>query len=109
MEDVVMALKKKYPNDHERAFAIAWSQYNKKHGIKESGFTDTPGYDGSPTQDAPSMGVCTPQVPINVPDKEKMNKKKKFSAPTEATAVPVRLITGKMAKLPPAKSSSSKM
>lgn len=35
MEDVVLALKKKYPNDEGRAFAIAWSMYNKKHGVKE--------------------------------------------------------------------------
>jgi len=32
MEDVVMKLKKEYPNDHSKAFATAWSIYNKKHG-----------------------------------------------------------------------------
>jgi len=32
MEDVVMSLKKEYPNDHSKAFATAWSIYNKKHG-----------------------------------------------------------------------------
>ena len=32
MEDVVMDLKKEYPDDHSKAFATAWSIYNKKHG-----------------------------------------------------------------------------
>jgi hypothetical protein len=30
MEDVVKALKKKYPDDTKRAYSIAWSMYNKK-------------------------------------------------------------------------------
>lgn len=37
MEDVVMDLKKEYPDDHSRAFATAWSIYNKKHGKAEEG------------------------------------------------------------------------
>ena len=37
MEDVVMKLKKEYPNDHSKAFATAWSIYNKKHGKAEEG------------------------------------------------------------------------
>jgi len=38
MEDVVLKLKKQYPGDESRAFKIAWSIYNKKHGknLKES-------------------------------------------------------------------------
>jgi hypothetical protein len=32
MEDLVMKLKKQYPGQHEKAFATAWSIYNKKHG-----------------------------------------------------------------------------
>jgi len=32
MEDVVMKLKKEYPGHPEKAFATAWSIYNKKHG-----------------------------------------------------------------------------
>ena len=35
MEDMVMKLKKEYPGHPERAFATAWSIYNKKHGKKE--------------------------------------------------------------------------
>lgn len=35
MEDTVLALKKKFPGQEGRAYAIAWSQYNKKHGKKE--------------------------------------------------------------------------
>jgi len=38
MEDLVMKLKKEYPGEHEKAFATAWSIYNKKHGkTEESG------------------------------------------------------------------------
>jgi len=32
MEDMVMKLKKQYPGEPEKAFATAWSIYNKKHG-----------------------------------------------------------------------------
>jgi len=32
MEDVVLSLKKKFPGEEGRAYAIAWSMYNKKHG-----------------------------------------------------------------------------
>lgn len=35
MEDVVMDLKKQHPGQEEKAFATAWSIYNKKHGIHE--------------------------------------------------------------------------
>jgi hypothetical protein len=35
MEDMVMKLKKEYPGHPEKAFATAWSIYNKKHGKKE--------------------------------------------------------------------------
>lgn len=34
MEDVVLALKKKFPGQEGRAYAIAWDQYNKKNGKK---------------------------------------------------------------------------
>ena len=35
MEDMVMNLKKEYPGHEEKAFATAWSIYNKKHGKAE--------------------------------------------------------------------------
>jgi len=35
MEDMVMKLKKEYPGEPAKAFATAWSIYNKKHGKKE--------------------------------------------------------------------------
>jgi hypothetical protein len=35
MEDMVMKLKKEYPGHPEKAFATAWSIYDKKHGKKE--------------------------------------------------------------------------
>lgn len=35
MEAVVMRLKKQYPGEPEKAFATAWSIYNKKHGKKK--------------------------------------------------------------------------
>jgi hypothetical protein len=41
MEDVVLSLKKKYPGEEGRAYAIAWSMYNKKHG-KNEGAEDNP-------------------------------------------------------------------
>lgn len=39
MEDVVLSLKKKYPGEEGRAYAIAWSMYNKKHGKTDEGVT----------------------------------------------------------------------
>lgn len=35
MEDMVLKLKKQYPGEPEKAFATAWSIYNKKHSKKE--------------------------------------------------------------------------
>jgi hypothetical protein len=35
MEDMVMDLKKEYPGEPSKAFATAWSIYNKKHGKTE--------------------------------------------------------------------------
>lgn len=37
MEDTVMDLKKQYPGEPEKAFATAWSIYNKKTGKTEEG------------------------------------------------------------------------
>jgi hypothetical protein len=34
MEAMVLKLKKEYPGHPERAFATAWSIYNRKHGKK---------------------------------------------------------------------------
>ena len=42
----------------------------KEELVKEGGFVDAPGYDGSPTQDDPSMGT----VPANSPKNKKMKK-----------------------------------
>jgi len=36
MEDMVLKLKKQYPGEPAKAFATAWSIYNKKHGKNES-------------------------------------------------------------------------
>ena len=35
MEDIVMKLKKEYPGEEEKAFATAWSIYNKKDKVDE--------------------------------------------------------------------------
>jgi hypothetical protein len=35
MEDLVLKLKKQYPDDHSKAFATAWKIYNKKHHSKK--------------------------------------------------------------------------
>jgi hypothetical protein len=40
MEDMVMDLKKEYPGEPEKAFATAWSIYNKKNGKDESMMED---------------------------------------------------------------------
>lgn len=40
MEDTVMKLKKEYPGDESKAFATAWSIYNKKHGKTEEGMEE---------------------------------------------------------------------
>ena len=40
MEDMVMKLKKEYPGHPEKAFATAWSIYNKKHGKVEESNSD---------------------------------------------------------------------
>jgi hypothetical protein len=40
MEAMVMKLKKQYPDDHSKAFATAWSIYNKKHGKTNEGYGD---------------------------------------------------------------------
>lgn len=34
MEDTVLKLKKQYPGEPQKAFATAWSMYNKKKGKK---------------------------------------------------------------------------
>lgn len=41
MEDEVLALKKKFPGQEGRAYAIAWSQYNKKHGKKQESMNES--------------------------------------------------------------------
>jgi hypothetical protein len=46
----------------------------KKELVKEGGFVDAPGYDGSPTQDGPSMGTVSAMVTIDSPKKKKMKK-----------------------------------
>jgi hypothetical protein len=42
--------------------------------IPEGGFVDAPGYDGSPTQDGPSMGTVFAMVTIDSPKKKKKKK-----------------------------------
>lgn len=55
MEDVVMALKKKYPP--EKAFAIAWAQYNKKHKENEEAMPGAMQPPLSPQVSPASVGV----------------------------------------------------
>lgn len=40
MENMVMNLKKEYPGDESKAFATAWSIYDKKHGKTEEGIDE---------------------------------------------------------------------
>jgi len=59
MEDVVMKLKKEYPNDHSKAFATAWSIYNKKHGKAEEGCSMEESHvdDGQMSNPAPAVDI----------------------------------------------------
>ena len=43
----------------------------KEELVKEGGFVDAPGYDGSPTQDGPSMGAGPAMLTIDSPKKKK--------------------------------------
>jgi hypothetical protein len=36
LEDMVMALKKKFPSGSDKPFKIAWAHYNREHGKNES-------------------------------------------------------------------------
>lgn len=57
MEDVVLSLKKKFPGEEGRAYAIAWSMYNKKHGKTDEGVT-------------PDKAI-PPKTPMEIPKKER--------------------------------------
>ena len=46
----------------------------KEELVKEGGFVDAPGYDGSPTQDGPSTGTVSAMVTMDSPKKKKMKK-----------------------------------
>jgi hypothetical protein len=63
------------PNEKEKNYVTkkTFSKF-KKELVKEGGFVDAPGYDGSPTQDGPSMGTVSAMVTIDSPKKKKMKK-----------------------------------
>ena len=63
------------PNEKEKNYVTkkTFSKF-KKELVKEGGFVDAPGYDGSPTQDGPSMGTVSSMVTIDSPKKKKMKK-----------------------------------
>jgi hypothetical protein len=63
------------PNEKEKNYMPkkTFSKF-KKELVKEGGFVDTPGYDGSPTQDGPSMGTVSAMVTMDSPKKKKMKK-----------------------------------
>ena len=56
MEDVVLSLKKKFPGEEGRAYAIAWSMYNKKHGKNEA------------AEDNPDSAMIEADIPHSGPD-----------------------------------------
>jgi hypothetical protein len=63
------------PNEKEKNYMPKKTFSNfKKELVKEGGFVDAPGYDGSPTQDGPSMGTVSAMVTIDSPKKKKMKK-----------------------------------
>jgi len=63
------------PNEKEKNYMPkkTFSKF-KEELVKEGGFVDAPGYDGSPTQDGPSMGTVSAMVTIDSPKKKKMKK-----------------------------------
>jgi hypothetical protein len=63
------------PNEKEKNYMPkkTFSKF-KKELVKEGGFVDAPGYDGSPTQDGPSMGTVSAMVTMDSPKKKKMKK-----------------------------------
>ena len=69
------------PNEKEKNYMPkkTFSKF-KKELVKEGGFVDAPGYDGSPTQDDPSMGTVSAMVTIYSPKNKKMKKVKVVEA-----------------------------
>ena len=66
------------PNEKEKNYVTkktkkSFSKF-KEELVKEGGFVDAPGYDGSPTQDGPSMGTVSAMVTMDSPKKKKMKK-----------------------------------
>lgn len=63
------------PNEKEKNYVTkkTFSKF-KEELVKEGGFVDAPGYDGSPTQDGPSMGTVSAMVTIYSPKNKKMKK-----------------------------------
>ena len=63
------------PNEKEKNYMPkkTFSKF-KKELVKEGGFVDAPGYDGSPTQDGPSTGTVSAMVTMDSPKKKKMKK-----------------------------------
>ena len=63
------------PNEKEKNYMPkkTFSKF-KKELVKEGGFVDAPGYDGSPTQDGPSMGTVSAMVTIDSSKNKKMKK-----------------------------------
>jgi hypothetical protein len=66
------------PNEKEKNYMPkkTFSKF-KKELVKEGGFVDAPGYDGSPTQDGPSMGTVSARVTIDSPSPKNKKMKKK--------------------------------
>ena len=60
------------PNEKEKNYMPkkTFSKF-KEELVKEGGFVDAPGYDGSPTQDGPSMGTVSAMITIDSPKKKK--------------------------------------
>ena len=69
MEDLVLKLKKQYPDDHSKAFATAWSIYNKKHGKADEAVMGVgPGYVEEEINGTPDVDTCRQDNPANCRD-----------------------------------------
>jgi hypothetical protein len=74
-EKLVKSLKKEYPGHEEKAFATAWSIYNKKHGKKES------------MEEEAQVVSCNQDNPENADEACKMEESMEENTPAVAQAL----------------------
>ncbi len=83
MEDVVLSLKKKFPGEEGRAYAIAWSMYNKKHGKNEAA-------EDNPESAMLEQGVAE-ETPVGLRRGPFTDRETSLASRTKKTGSPTRL------------------